>query len=74
MLFWKMATRLPKVMVMILIATSMAHHSDEASAGPKTPARNTRKKTAKPAALEAGDRKPVKGVGEPSYTSGVQKW
>ena len=34
----------------------------------------TRKKMAKPAALDAVETNPVKGVGEPSYTSGVQKW
>src|ERR1700690_109597 len=36
--------------------------------------RNKRAITAKPAALEAVERKPETGVGAPSYTSGAQKW
>src|SRR6266496_2323956 len=37
-------------------------------------AKNKRISTAKPAAFDAVDKNPATGVGEPSYTSGAQKW
>src|SRR5829696_569614 len=44
------------------------------TAGSGKMAKNRRINTAKPAAFDAVDKNPATGVGEPSYTSGAQKW
>ncbi len=66
MLVWKMARKLPRVMVTMVMATSIAHHSLLKSGLPSAPAENTRMKTAKPAAFEAVETKAVTGAGAPS--------
>src|SRR5512146_540509 len=80
-LVWAMATRLPSVMVTAEttpITAGQGTPSSPASGAvpPCTPntERKKRSASAKPAALGPTERKAVKGVGAPSYTSGHHMW
>ena len=66
MLLWKMARTLPRVIVTTVMATSVDHQALPASGAPIMPAEITRRTTAKPAALDAVETKPVTGAGAPS--------
>src|SRR5512141_1739508 len=76
-----MATRLPRVMVTAETAPTIAGQGTAATApsvlvpscAPKAD-RKKRSARAKPAALGPTERKAVKGVGAPSYTSGHHMW
>src|SRR5512137_394937 len=70
-LFWVRAIRLPTVMVNVASTDRMRLQS--AFTAGKT-ALKSRISMANPAALEAVERKPATAVGDPSYTSGAQKW
>src|SRR5574340_488348 len=75
MFFCGSARRLPSVIVTAAKTANTAVQLTEARAlsiGNAT--RKRRARTAKPAALDAVERKPAIGVGAPSYTSGAQKW
>src|SRR5581483_4089116 len=70
------ASRLP---IVIVTAAKTANKITQLIfAGLKSVSGNATRKslamTAKPAALDAVDKKPETGVGAPSYTSGAQKW
>src|SRR6266540_3450881 len=69
------ARRFPTV---IVTADKMAMVNDQSRAigtvASGKIAKNKRISTAKPAAFDAVDKNPATGVGEPSYTSGAQKW
>src|SRR5687767_3313842 len=65
------ASKLPTVIV-TAARTANTAVQEEARSGNAT--MNRRTSTANPAAFEAVDKNPATGVGEPSYTSGAQKW
>ena len=66
-----MANRDPITIVTIAISQSAGRQSH--CNGPSA-TRNTRNRTAKPAALVPAAMNPVTDVGAPWYTSGVQEW
>ena len=55
-------------------AARTARTAVQDTANPEKATKNKRRRTAKPAAFDAVDKKPATGVGAPSYTSGAQKW